>query len=56
MLIKGDPGLIAELSQRLKASLSARAISKVMARLKVGSDPYLVTYFFYQSHTHKDIE
>jgi hypothetical protein len=56
--IRGDPGkgktmmtmgLIAELSQGPKARLPSRTMSKIMARLKLSSQPCLVTYFFCQS-------
>ena len=56
--IKGDPGkgktmmtmgLIVELSQGPKARLPSRTMSKIMARLKLSSQPCLVTYFFCQS-------
>jgi hypothetical protein len=56
--IKGDPGkgktmmtmgVIAELSQAPKARLRSRTMSKIKAKLKLGSQPCLVTYFFCQS-------
>ncbi len=56
--INGDPGkgktmmtmgLIAELSQGPRAKLSSRTVSKMFAKLKLGSQSCLVTYFFCQS-------
>ena len=56
--IKGDPGkgktmmtmgVIAELSQGHKTRLSSRTMVKMFAKLKLGSRPCLVTYFFCQS-------
>ncbi|KAF1828257.1 hypothetical protein BDW02DRAFT_603580, partial [Decorospora gaudefroyi] len=56
--IKGDPGkgktmmtmgVVAELSQGHKTRLSSRTIVKVFAKLKLGSQSCLVTYFFCQS-------
>ena len=56
--IKGDPGkgktmmtmgVIAELSQGPRARLSSRTMSKMFAKLKLGSQSCLVTYFLCQS-------
>jgi hypothetical protein len=56
--IRGDPGkgktmmtmgLIAELSQRPKPSLTSRTMSKIKTKFKLSSQPCLVTYFFCQS-------
>lgn len=56
--IKGDPGkgktmmtmgLVAELSQGDGARPSSKAISKMLAKLKLGSKPGLLAYFFCQS-------
>jgi nucleoside phosphorylase len=56
--VKGDPGkgktmmtmgLIAELSQGDRARTSSRTMSKMLAKLKLGSQPCLLAYFFCQS-------
>ena len=56
--VKGDPGkgktmmtmgLIAELSQGDRARTSSRKMSKMLAKLKLGSQPCLLAYFFCQS-------
>jgi nucleoside phosphorylase len=56
--VKGDPGkgktmmtmgIIAELSQRDRARTSSRTMSKMLAKLKFGSQPSLLAYFFCQS-------
>ncbi|EUC39573.1 hypothetical protein COCMIDRAFT_61008, partial [Bipolaris oryzae ATCC 44560] len=61
--IRGDPGkgktmmtmgLIAELSQSYKTRSPSRTVSKVLYKLKLGSGPCLVAYFFCQN-THPDL-